>query len=306
MDIITLDTRKAEIMKHLTMFVGLLKVNTARAYERDIREFLKQVKALTMQETMTYFQELQISGYSASSIDRKKAALSKFFQFLFENGQTDSNPFNTESFRMLLRKLRYKAGRSDIKLSNKPDARHLKWEEVERILACCDDSLVGRRNRVIILLGVYQGLRRSEMVNLRWQDIREEVSGQALIIRNAKGGTATIDLHKRVLDALAALKEAGTTSDYALVGVSNRRHGVKLAECSLNRIVKTLARRAGIKDAEEITAHDLRHTCAVQLLLHGASIERVSSHLRHKNLQTTMTYLKTLEIHQNSAVKFLP
>jgi len=309
-ELITLDTRKAEILKALNIFVSLLKVNTARAYQKDVEEFLAGVKDLTLKEAMGYFQQLQNEGYSASTIDRKKAALSKFFQFLYENGQTSSNPFTTETFRMMMKKVRQDADRSEANLSNKPEAHHLKWDEVERMLSLCGSSLEGLRNRSIILLGVYEGLRRSEMVNLKWSDIREEVNGRSLMIRAAKGGTDRVDLHKRVYEALEDLqkanKDAGIESEQILVGLSNRSQGKKLSEVSLNRIVKMLAKAAGLKKNDEITAHDLRHTCAVQLLLHGASIERVSSHLRHKNIQTTMTYLKTLEIHENSAVAFLP
>jgi len=309
-ELITLDTRKAEILKALNIFVSLLKANTARAYQKDVEEFMASVKSLTLKEAMAYFQQLQSEGYSASTIDRKKAALSKFFQFLYENGQTSSNPFITETFKLMMKKVRQDADRSEANLSNKPEAHHLKWDEVERMLSLCGSSLEGLRNRSIILLGVYEGLRRSEMVNLKWSDIREEVNGRSLLIRAAKGGTDRVDLHNRVYETLEDLQKAyqnaGIESEHILVSLSNRSHGCQLTEVSLNRIVKMLAKTAGLKKSDEITAHDLRHTCAVQLLLHGASIERVSSHLRHKNIQTTMTYLKTLEIHENSAVAFLP
>ncbi len=308
-EMITLDTRKAEILKALTIFVSLLKANTARAYQKDIEDFLEGVEALTLKDTMTYFQQLQLQGYSSSSIDRKKAALSRFFQFLFENGQMPSNPFATETFRMMMKKVRQSADRAEVSLNRKPEARHLKWDEAERLLSVCDQSIEGHRNRVIILLGVYEGLRRSEMVNLKWSDIKEEINGRSLVV-HGKSGSDRVDLHKRVEEALEDLQEAysqeGIETDHVLIGVSNRSYGKKLTDVSLNRIVKDLARRADLKKPEEITAHDLRHTCAVQLLLHGASVERVSRHLRHKNIQVTMTYLKTLELHQNSAVAFLP
>lgn len=309
-EMITLDTRKAEILKALTIFVSLLKANTARAYKKDIEDFMNAVQSLTLKEVMSYFQRLQLEGYSASTIDRKKAALSRFFQFLFENGQMPSNPFATETFRMMMKKVRQDADRTTLSLSNKPEARHLKWDEVERLLISCDSSPEGIRNKVIVLFGVYEGLRRSEMVNLRWSDVREEVNGISLSVRAAKGGTDSVDLHSRVQEVLEELKEvyalSGIESEYVLVCLSNRQRGKSLSGVSINRIVKKLALKAGINNSESLTAHDLRHSCAVQLLLHGASIERVSRHLRHKNIQVTMTYLKTLELHQNSAVKCLP
>jgi integrase len=310
-DLETLNTKKLELFQALQIFVSLLKVNTAKAYRRDITEYLEGVKSFTLQDTLTYFQGLQMAGYAASSIDRKKAALSRFFQFLLENNHITANPFSTQTFRMLMKKIRQDADLVLCRLSNKPEAHHLKWEEIERMMAVCDEkTLQGRRDKVIVLLGVYEGLRRSEMTALRWHDIKEQVNGRTLLIRGAKGGTEAVDLHDRVMAALQdlkkAYKKAEITTDAVLVCLSNKCHGARLAPVSVNRIVKNLAKRADVKDSQEITAHDLRHTCAVQLLLHGAAIERVSRHLRHKKIQTTMTYLKTLELHQHSAVSFLP
>jgi len=195
-ELITLDTRKAEILKALNIFVSLLKVNTARAYQKDVEEFLAGVKDLTLKEAMRYFQQLQNEGYSASTIDRKKAALSKFFQFLFENGQTSSNPFTTETFRMMMKKVRQDADRSEANLSNKPEAHHLKWDEVERMLSLCGSSLEGLRNRSIILLGDGTTIDRLVPVQVRGQDGDGFLTN---ILEIAAGYTHTI-----------ALKEDGT------------------------------------------------------------------------------------------------
>lgn len=308
--LVSIETGKRDILNAMNAFVALLKINTGRAYQRDIEDYLAGVETLTLKDTIVYFQLLHSQGYSKSSIDRKKAALSKFFQFLYENEFASSNPFTTQTFKMMMKKIAQDSEISETKLSNKPDAHHLKWDEIERILSLCGPDLEGQRNKVIILLGVYEGLRRSEIVNLKWSDIQEEINGRALLIRAAKGGSGKIDLHPRVYEALQDLREMyslnNLDTDYVIVSLSNNNHGERLTTKSVNRIVKSLAKKAGIKNSDEITAHDLRHTCAIQLLAHGASVEKVSRHLRHKNIQTTMTYLKTLELHENSAVTCLP
>jgi len=303
-------SKHQDIMKAFSFFIKPLKNNTARAYGKDILDFIASNSDINIKSCVEYFAELKRQGFSKSSIERKRAALSKFFQFLTEYQLLQNNPLSTQTFKMFFKKIIHEIESSGSKDNRKPPARYLGWVDIEKMIAVCGDDIKGLRDKTILLLGTYEGLRRSEIADLKWTDIQEDPNGVSLKVRASKDGIEIIELHKRVLEALEQLKEKyqkfGLLSEYIIVGLTGRNIGGKLTPVAINNIVKNIAKKAGVKRYEEITAHDLRHTCAVQLLLHGASIEKVSRHLRHKNIQTTMIYLKTLELHNNSAVKYLP
>jgi|LSQX01.2.fsa_nt_gb integrase/recombinase XerC len=312
-EIISYDVAKSNIYKMLEIFIKFLKQETSRAYRNDILDYLNSLDTFNLTNTIEYFQALVEKGYAKTTIERKKAALSRFFQFLLEQSFIEVNPFTTQTFKLAMKKITQDSSETMHNLSHKSPAHHLKWEEIERLISVCkDDSniLIGKRDLVIMLLGVYEGLRRSEISELKWSDIREDINGMSLYIRKAKGGAAVIELHNRVREALEEFKnllqEREIKTEYIVISFSNNSYLRKLSNKSINEIVKKRAKQAKVKNYEEISAHDLRHSCAVQLLLHGAGVEKVSRHLRHKNIQTTMGYLKTLELHENSAVKLLP
>jgi integrase/recombinase XerC/integrase/recombinase XerD len=298
------------ILHALNFFAELLKPNTARGYYKDILEFLTASEyRLDIKTVLSYFKRLVGCGYTKATIDRKRAALSKFFQFLEEYKLIDKNVFSTQTFKMFYKKLVSEVERES-KIGRKPPARYLTWEEIDRMMSAAGKGLKGARNRVVLLLGIYQGLRASEIAELKWSDVIEDAAGIRLRIRSSKGGTDYIELHPKVKNALDKLKsyyeKYGIETEYVVASLSTNRLGSKTYNGSINFIVKSLAKKANIKNYEQVTAHDLRHTCAVQLLLHGATIEKVSKHLRHKTIQTTMIYTKTMELHMNSAVRYLP
>jgi len=293
------------LKQSLKEFIGLLNENTAEAYQRDIIDYLNNVQQPDFSHSIAYFQSLARQGYSKATIGRKKAAVASFVDFLKDQRQVGTNPFTSKTFKMAIKKI-YREADGNHK-SNKPPAAHLDWGEVELLIRSCPDTITGTRNKAIIMLGVYGGLRRSEMATLQWRDLRKDLHGDALTLRNAKGGTGEIDIHPKLLTVLGTLKQLyekwNVDSTHILISTSNRNFGQPLTPATINRIIHRLCQQAGIS---EITAHDLRHTCAVQMLSYGAGVERVATHLRHKNIQTTMTYLKTIELHTKSAVRFLP
>ena len=73
----------------------------------------------------------------------------------------------------------------------------------------------------------------------------------------------------------------------------NQSHGRQLTDQSINLIMKKHALRAGVD--VNITAHMFRHTCCTLAIEGGAKPQQVQSHLRHKDLKTTMRYYENRE-----------
>ena len=300
--------KRSEIESALSTFLDSMKANTGRAYRKDIGDFLT-FGAFDLAGTIAYFDSLARDGYSASTIERKRAALSKFFAILAENGMIASNPFRTETFKLSMRKNTQTAAKTGGR-GSKPGAHHLSESDLSKMITLCDGSLIGLRNRAILLLGAREGLRRSEISALRWNDIEQTPEGRALIIRGSKSGiTERVKLFEGVYQALAELRATyraqGIVSEYVIASVSSNGRGSKVSGVSINETIKALAIRAGVLNAEEITAHDLRHTAAVSMHTAGVPVSSISRMLRHKDIKVTMIYLETLGLHEDKALNGL-
>ncbi|MFV1980699.1 MAG: tyrosine-type recombinase/integrase, partial [Rhodothermia bacterium] len=79
----------------------------------------------------------------------------------------------------------------------------------------------------------------------------------------------------------------------------NDSRGRRLTPGSVYRIVKRTAEHAAL--AEEIGAHTLRHTGCTLAIESGATIQQVQTHARHKNIETTMTYVHQRDKLRDSA-----
>ena len=137
-----------------------------------------------------------------------------------------------------------------------------------------------RHNRAILLMW-YAGLRISEVPALDWRDV--DLDEGMLIVRDAKGGKdRSIAIHDRVLRNLAA-----TPEDRQRGAVCGRLDGRPISYKSMPHIFGRYLKGYGLA----ISAHQLRHTFAVQLLRAGADLRTIQTLLGHASLETTQRYL---------------
>jgi integrase/recombinase XerD len=150
----------------------------------------------------------------------------------------------------------------------------------QRILALEPD----RRNRAILRLLYAGGLRRSELVGLRWRDLQpRDQSGQVTVF--GKGGkTRSVLLPASVWRELLALRgEAGADDP-----VFRSRKGGPLDPSQVLRIVRAAAARAGLH--AKVSPHWLRHGHATHALERGAPVHLVAATLGHASIATTGKY----------------
>lgn len=295
------------------LFYSLLKENTRVAYKSDIEHFLNNITSINFENTLLYFQELVDFGYerfskrdkhlgtykyTLNTIIRKKAAISKYIEFMYENKLFEFNYMRTNTFSMFFKKLAQQIELQNVK-GYKPDPTHLKQHEIRNIINSFDENdLIELRNKIILCLGYYAGLRRSEMVRLEWQDIKDD----RIVIRAAKSGTAEVMLHPNLKETLDAAKEKEEYGRYpnVIISLHHSHVGEKLNSESLNKLVKQVCREHGIKRI--ITAHTLRHTTAIAMIENSGDVSKVAMHLRHQSFDTTNKYFKSRELVNNSAV----
>lgn len=177
----------------------------------------------------------------------------------------------------------------------------LDQEGVQRLLVAAR----GEDLEVLFTVGVALGLRRGELLGLRWRDVdlpgrqlrvvhqlqRERDKGLVLVPVKTAGGERVVDLPDVLVAQLQAHKER---QGFLQRAARDRWHTRDLVFCSqfgsgiettsLFRVWSRIRERAGI----EVRLHDLRHTAASLLLAQGVELWQVSKILGHSSYQFTL------------------
>lgn len=171
--------------------------------------------------------------------------------------------------------------------------RYLQPEEVERLIASCDQtSAVGLRDRAILLLLARLGLRAGDIVHLQLGDIDWK---DALIRVRGKGGRhARLPLTQEVGKAIVAyLKKGRPRSNAESLFLRCRAPFCAFASHeAVTVIVDRALRRANVARPSRGAAHLLRHSLATSMLRQGASLQDIATILRHRSIATTQIYAK--------------
>jgi integrase/recombinase XerD len=173
------------------------------------------------------------------------------------------------------------------------DVCFLNPDEVEALLAAPDrSSTIGRRDHALMVLAVQTGLRVSELIALRRQDI--QLGPGAHVACRGKGrkarSTPLTRPTARTLDAW--LQELPTDPD---APVFPGPHGRPLSRDAIRRAVSRHSRVAQehcpTLRSKRVTPHTLRHTCAMSLLRAGVDLSTIALWLGHEGIETTQIYL---------------
>ena len=171
--------------------------------------------------------------------------------------------------------------------------RYVSPQDVERLVDSCDVTTpVGIRNRAILLMLARLGLRSGDVVHLDlsdldWKSARLRVSGKS-------PQASWLPLPQDVGDALLVyLEKVRPRVDSTVVFLRIRApHRPFRSSQAVGEIARSAVRRAGIDTPGGSGSHLLRHSLATGLIRSGASMELVSTVLRHRSLDTTSIYAK--------------
>ena len=157
---------------------------------------------------------------------------------------------------------------------------YLTEREVEKLMDAARENRWGHRDATAILLAYRHGLRASELVGLRWDDIDWQTS--TLHVRRAKGGIGTRQpLAARELRALRRLQREASGVH---IFVSER--GAPLSVAGYQRMVA----RAGERFPFLIHSHMLRHSCGYKLANDGHDTRAIQHYLGHRSIASTVRY----------------
>lgn len=149
------------------------------------------------------------------------------------------------------------------------------------------------RNRLILALLYECGLRSSEVRNLRLEDV--DLNRKTLFVRQAKGRSDRyIPFGNCLLDLLKAYLKYYRPKTWLFRGrnafLEPGVDGLPVSKRSVHALVKQSAQRAGI--VKNMNVHSLRHTFATHLLEDGVDLLSVKELMGHRNIKSTLIYLK--------------
>ena len=177
------------------------------------------------------------------------------------------------------------------RLSSLP--RYLSANDVERVVASCDQLSNGRlRDRAILLLLARLGLRAGDVTALKLQDL-DWATGILQVSGKARR-QVRLPLPQDVGDAVLAYIEqerprVGEETVFLTMIAPYKPFAIS---SSISTIVARALQRAGITDAPSRGASLLRHSAATSMLRSGATLEAVGTVLRHRSLDMTAHYAK--------------
>lgn len=165
--------------------------------------------------------------------------------------------------------------------------------EIEALLAAADQrTRLGRRDHALLLVAIQTGLRASELVNLRIEQI---VPGKHAHLRCTGKGRKErcVPLTRQTMEILQAWFSLRGGGPLDLVFPSSRHRAL-----SLDALEKIVARHTATATAtcpslreKRVTPHVLRHTAAMQLRQAGVDLSVIALWLGHESLETTQIYL---------------
>lgn len=176
------------------------------------------------------------------------------------------------------------------------DIRFLSLDELEAILGATPATPLGMTDRLVFLAAAMTGMRRGEVIAIRWQDIdwaqrqirvrRSFTRGQFSTPKSRRSNRA-VPLATRLADELRTHYERTPyRSDDNLV-FAHPEIGSVLDPSKLRKRFLGCVRRAGVRP---VRFHDLRHTFGTQMAAAGAPMRAIQAWLGHADLRTTLIY----------------
>ncbi len=181
--------------------------------------------------------------------------------------------------------------------------------EIEALLAAPDlDTWTGRRDRTLLLLALQTGLRASELIGLRCQDI---VLGAGAHVRcHGKGRKERATPLRK--DTVAVLRRwlrerQGQPTDPVFPNARGGSLSHDGLAYLLSKHLATARQHCASLQRKRVTPHVARHTAAMELLRHGTDRTTIALWLGHESVETTYMYLHAdLELKEKALAKTTP
>lgn len=258
-----------------------LSENTLAAYGRDVARLeafaarrAKTLSQLGPAHIREFLRELHREGLSHRSVARMLSAARGLYRFACAEGEVKADPTEQVEPARLSRNL----------------PRYLTLDEVEQLLAAPDTSTpIGLRDRSMLETLYATGLRVSELVSLRLEEIHPEAS--YLLTRGKGGKERVVPLGRsaiRWLQNYLAKGRPWLARRRPAPWVYLSQRGTRMTRQRFWQALKSYGQQAGIR--KRLSPHVIRHSFATHLLERGADLRSLQLMLGHADISTTQIY----------------
>jgi integrase/recombinase XerC len=250
--------------------------NTKRAYEGDIKEFLrflsKNAYGDVDQRAIRDFVAEKYGSLQKSSLSRKISSIKVFFKFLKKKGHIRENP------AVLIKNPRI-------------EKRLPKFYTVDEMFHFLDtlpeDTWINRRNRAVFELIYSTGMRAQESLSLDVADVHLE--GSWAIVKGKGGKERILPFGEKARDAIDRyLHEVRDRRRESVNALFINRQGNRLSYRGLLKVMKKHQLSASL--FKNLALHGIRHSFATHMLNGGADLRSIQELLGHSKLSTTQKY----------------
>lgn len=273
---------KTDLLKSFLNYLAVekgLSRNTLESYERDLRKYFRYLETkepgeIEQHDVLEFLSKLAREGMAVPSQARCLSAVRGFHRYLLTDDLSSGDPtVNIDTPHGWTRL-----------------PKTLSSSEVESLLDQPDLSApLGMRDKAMLEVIYAAGLRVSELVGLRLQDINLERGYVVVVGKGSKeravplGEAAAVRL-KDYLDRARPLLIKGAASDSVFISSRKRQ----ITRQMFWERIKLYVRKAGI--SRNVSPHTLRHSFATHLLDNGADLRSVQAMLGHSDISTTQIY----------------
>ena len=277
-------------------FSACLRPETIRGYKAVFNLFIKIMPEVTSSDLLTkemlneYFKRIEnrdrkvgkkiVSGVKRTTIKTHWSKLNVFFKWLKENNYIEENPLK---------------GIKSPRVSY-DDFKRLEDNEINKIYSAVinysENSLIARRDTLMISLLLFLGIRKGEFISLQIKDL--DFNKKIITIRGetSKSKKArNIPIHPTLLlhlkDYLEERKRGGYKTEYLIVSSKNDKG---LSREGLKHWVNKIIKISGIK----FHLHQFRHTFACKLTEAGTPTASLQKLMGHTNIAMTAKYTRSL------------
>lgn len=276
-------------MKYMDGFLDYLKKekrmarNTQEAYGRDVVDFCRFLKEKGVKDpvkvgnsdVLSFLTTLRKEGKSAATINRKLASVRSFYTFLALENVVSGNPA---------------VGIKPPRVERK-ELEYLTVEEVDRLLATPEESVLGCRDKALMELLYATGIRVNEVIAANVSDVNLRIgfftctgeTGKARIIPIGRPARAALEHY--IYEVRKELVEEDSSEDALFVNF----YGKRMTRQGLWKILKEYGHKAQLET--KLTPHLLRISFAVHMVQNGADLKSLQELLGHEDMTATQVYL---------------
>ena len=256
-------------------------INTYTSYINDLYYFYifikKDLKKVTFEDVKDYLEHLNLKKEKPSSVIRKISSLKSFYKFLYKNNYMDKKdyPLTKVAYPKMEKKL----------------PKFIYYNDLLEIINESTKDKDGVRDRLIIEMLYATGVRVSELINIKINDI--DFNNRRIIVLGKGNKERIVYYGEYAEEVLKEYMKTHERKNHNYLFVNSK--GGQLTDRGVRYIIDNIMSKLSVKT--HVTPHVLRHTFATDMLNNGCDIKVVQELLGHSSLKATEIYTHVTNEH---------